>query len=216
MLNPATDKFTISFSPSFFSNEISEKYDRYLFHLNGPIKNIQDYIQESIQSLSIPGLQLNLLTIPGLNNMKNVDFGNVGTSPSNFTSTTVNKQFPGTSPIQDVIQEQQINITFRNNLLNYMYIYEVFHNFYKRKRDIKDFSIIITLHDSADIPMLNFIFYDCFVANIPGLEFAFNQQFRESKTIDAGFAFNGMRTEFMIPEFKLTKTNLTTSIKDRI
>lgn len=215
MLNPSVDKYTVEFSNSFFDNEITKKYDNYLFHINGPIKNIKDHIQESIQVLSIPGLELQMLNIQGINNMKNIDFGPLGTSPNNFQATTINRQFSGTAPIQDVVQGTKIDITFRNTLLNYMYIYEIFHHYYKRKRDVLEFSIIITLHDAADIPLMNFVFFDCFIASIPGLEFAFNTQFREAKTIDAGFAFNGMTTNFMIPEFNITKTNLTSLIKDR-
>jgi hypothetical protein len=216
MLNPSTDKYTIEFSADFFSKDITKKYDDYLFHLNGPIKNMRDHLQESIQSLDIPGIELNLLNVNGLNNMKNVDFTNINSSPTNFNSTTINRQFPGTSPNQEIITETKVSITFRNTLLNWMYIYETFHHYYKRKRDISDFSIIITLHDAADIPLMNFVFFDCFVSSIPGLNFAFNTQFREAKTIDAGFAFNGMSTNFMIPSFDLTKSNIKSSIKDRI
>lgn len=214
MLNPASDKFTIEISNSIFDNEIAKKYDDYLFHINGPIKNIKDYVQETIQSLEIPGLQLQLLNITGLSNMKNVDFNNVGSSPSNFQATSINRQFAGTNPIQDVITESVINITFRNTLLNYMFIYEVFHNYFKRKRKIDDFNIILTLHDAANIPLMNFVFYDCFVSSIPGLGFAFNEQFRDSKTIDAGFAFNGMTSNFMIPKFD-KKDYVISTIKNR-
>lgn len=216
MLNPSTDKYTIEFGNEFFNNDITKKYDDYLFHLNGPIKNIRDHITESIQSLTIPGIQLNLLNVTGIPNMKNVDFGNVNSSPNNFQSTTVNRQFSGTAPLQEVISETQVSITFRNTLLNWMYIYELFHNYYKRKRDISDFKIIITLHNAADIPLMNFVFFDCFVSSIPGLEFAFNTQFREAKTVDAGFAFNGMTTNFMIPDFNINKTQILSSIKNRV
>jgi len=210
MINPSVDKFIIEFSNNIFDNEIAKKYDDYLFHINGPIKNIKDSLQESIQSLSIPGLQLQLLNITGISNMKNVEFGPIGSSPGNFQATTINRQYPGTTALQDVITESVINITFRNTLLNYMFIYEIFHNYFKRKRDISDFSIIITLHNAANIPLMNFVFFDCFVSSIPGLEFAFNQQFRESKTIDAGFAFNGMTSNFMIPKFNKNDLQIST------
>ena len=42
MINPSSDKFILEFSNHIFDNEISKKYDDYLFHLNGPIKNIKD------------------------------------------------------------------------------------------------------------------------------------------------------------------------------
>lgn len=34
--------------------------------------------------------------------MKNIDLEPLGTSPNNFQATTINRQFSGTAPIQDV------------------------------------------------------------------------------------------------------------------
>lgn len=207
MLNPSIDKYTIEFSKSFNNNEIAKKYDEYLFYLNGPIKNINDYILESIQVISIPGFNLNTVTVAGLNNLKGSTL-NIGSKPSNFTHTTTNKTFAGTSSQIEILENQIINVTFRNTLLNWMYIYELSQNYYSRNRTVSDFSIIITLHDAADIPLMQFIFKDSFISAMPGLEFAFNQQFREAKTIDASFTFNGMDTKFIIPEFNLSKIKL--------
>lgn len=207
MLNPSIDKYTIEFSKSFFDNEITEKYNEYLFYLNGPIKNISDHILESIQLVSIPGFNLNTITVAGLNNLKGSNF-QMGNKQGNFPHTTTNKVFPGTSSQFEILDNQIINVTFRNTLLNWMYIYEVAQNYYSRTRKVLDFQIIITLHDAADIPLMQFIFRDSFVSAMPGLEFAFNQQFRESKTVDASFTFNGMDTKFIIPEFNLTKIKL--------
>lgn len=205
MLNPSVDKFTIEFGSAFFDNEIAKKYDNYLFHMNGPIKDIKSHIQESIQLVSIPGFNLNPLQITGMNNMKNTNFQSPGVKPNNFPHTTINRQYSGTSNQNDILESQIVNITFRNTLLNWMYIYEIFHNSYLRTRTLKDFQIVITLNDAAEIPMMQFIFKDCFTSNIPGLEFAFNSQFRESKTIDAGFSFNGLDSNFILPEFKVNK-----------
>ena len=88
-----------------------------------------------------------------------------------------------------------------------MYIYEVFYNYYLRSRNLSDFQLVITLHDAAEIPLMQFVFKDCFTSVIPGLEFAFNSQFRESKTIDASFVFNALESRFMIPEFKINIQN---------
>ena len=207
MLNPSIDKYTVEFSKSFFDNETTQKYNDYLFYLNGPIKNISDHILESIQILSIPGFNLNTVSVQGLSNLKGSTLQISGTNKT-FPHTTINKTFPGTSNQNEILENQIINITFRNTLLNWMYIYEVSYNYYIRTRKSYDFNIYITLHDAADIPLMQFIFKDVFVSAMPGLEFAFNQQFRESKTVDASFTFNGMDTKFMIPEFNLTKMKL--------
>jgi hypothetical protein len=206
MLNPSVDKFTVEFGSSFFNNEITQKYNDYLFHMNGPIKNIKDHFNESIQLLSIPGFNLNITQIQGLSNLKNANFQAIGKKPTNFPHTSINRQYAGNSNQNDILDSQTINVTFRNTLLNWMYIYEVFYNYYLRSRTLIEFQIVITLHDAADIPLMQFIFKDCFTSVIPGLEFAFNAQFRESKTIDASFAFNALESKFMIPEFNILKS----------
>lgn len=208
MLNPSIDKYTIEFGSGFFDNEIAKKYNDYLFHMNGPIKNIKDHIQESIQLVSIPGFSLNLLQVQNLGNLKNTQFQSMGNKPSNFPHTTINRQYVGTANQNDILTEQTISFTFRNTLLNWMYIYEVFYNYYRRSRNLSDFQIVITLHDAAEIPLMQFIFRDCFTSSLPGLEFAFNAQFREAKTIDAGFAFNALDSKFMIPDFNLKKIDV--------
>ena len=157
MLNPSVDKYTIEFGSGFFNNEIAEKYDKYLFHMNGPIKNIKDHIQESMQMVSIPGFNLNVLQVASIGNLKNATFAAPGKTPNNFPHTSMNRQYAGTSNQNDILESQSVSITFRNTMLNWMYIYEVFYNYYKRSRSLSDFQIVITLYDAGEIPMMQFI-----------------------------------------------------------
>lgn len=207
MLNPATDKYTIEFSKNFFDDSLVGKYDDYLYHLNSPIKNIVNHIHESVQSITIPGFNLNVTNVVGLSNLTN----NIPNSrtPNKFAHTTVNKQFPGNSPLSELFDSQIINLTLKNTVLNWMFFYEVMRGYYERTRTLKDFYITITVMDAAEIPLLQFIFSDCFVANMPGLTFASNEDFRESKTIDAGFAFNKLDIKFLIPKFNKVNKILT-------
>lgn len=194
-LNPSTDKFTIEFGPQFYVPELMTKYDEFLFHKNSPIKNIQAHIHESIQSISIPGMSLNTIAV---NDLQNIGFaGNTKTQ----TPITINRQYMGNAPMNSVIESTTITVTFRNTLINWMYIYELFRNYYNRNTKLKEFFIDITLRDSAEIPMLNFMFEDCFTSGLPGLEFSYNTSFRESKTFDVTFTFNKMNVNFIIPSF---------------
>ena len=73
---------------------------------------------------------------------------------------------------------------------------------------MNDFWITLTLDDSAENPMIRFRLSDCFISTIPGLSFAYNQNFNESKTFEIGFTFNKFDVEFIIPDFNITKLNL--------
>lgn len=201
MLNPATDKFNITFGSAFYNKELSKKYDDFLFTKNGVLKNIQAHLEESIQSISIPGMSLNTFAVTGLQN-----FGPTGNTKGRGTTTT-NVTYPGNAPLNEVIQSTTVVVSFKNTLINWMFIYEIFRNKYYRNNSviIKDFDISIVLNDAAEIPMLQFNFVDCFISELPGLEFAFNQNFRETKSFDATFVFQKMDVNFLIPGFKLNQ-----------
>ena len=203
MLNPSLSNFRIEFSDDFFPKEITMKYDEFLFHKNSPFKLIKTQIYESIQQLTLPGISINTVSATGLENL-----GLNPRSSNSFPETTVNRQYPGTDPLNNVIDSTVVTISFRNSIINWMYIYEVFYSYYKRKRSITDFQIILIMMDSAEIPMIRFKLSDCFVSTLPGLDFAFNASFNESKTFDAGFTFNKFDVDFLIPGFNLTKMNL--------
>lgn len=206
-LNPATDNVLIEFSPSFFETPFIEKYNDFLFHMNGPIKDMQTFIMESIQEIEIPGTSLNVLEIQSIPNIKSSgkQYG------INFPETSINVQYPGTSNKNDIIESKSLSLTLRNTILNWSYFYESLDGYFRRTRIIKEFDIVITLLDSAWIPMLSFVFHNCFVSLLPSLTFGFNSQIREIKTFNAGITFNSMDINVQIPDFKMSKYNLNSN-----
>jgi hypothetical protein len=215
MLNPSLANFKVAFSSNTFPKKLTEKYDKFLFQKNTPFKNIQDYLLESIQTVVIPGINLNTVTVAGLQNLGKNSWTNGGNNPfgqptgaDGFPHSTVNAIYPGTAPLNEVVDSTILTITFRNSIINWMYIYELFFSYYKRTRDIKEFSIYLDMLDSAKVPMIRFSMSYCFVATIPGLEFSFANQFNEAKTFDASFVFNKFDVNFLVPEFNQTTVNL--------
>lgn len=202
MLNPSLNNFRIEFSDNFFPIELTQKYDDFLFNKNAPFKLIKSHLYESIQNLDMPGINLNEITTTGLNNLGlNPNFGD-------FPHVSVNRQFPGSEPMNAVVDMTKANITFRNSIINWMYIYEMFYSYYKRSRSVSDFQIFVIMMDSSEIPMIKFTMSDCYVSTLPGLAFSYNSAFNESKTFDAGFTFNKFDIDFLIPSFNLTKLTL--------
>jgi len=200
MLNPSLSNFRIEFSDDFFPTEITEKYDAFLFNKNTPFKFTKAFLYESIQNLDMPGINLNEYSVNGLSNL--------GLNPRDsggFPHTTVNRQFPGTDAMNAIVDSTKVTITFRNSIINWMYMYEMFYSYYKRSRSIKDFKIFVIMLDSGEIPMIKFSLSDCYVSSLPGLSFAYNAAFNESKTFDVGFTFNKFDVEFIIPNFNVTK-----------
>lgn len=158
---------------------------------------------ESIQTVNIPGWNIQTTQTPNLSNLKGVDFSGMGQKPSSFVETTINRFYAGNGSINDIVDSNILNVTFRNTMINWMYLYEALRGYYDRTRNLSLFRITITLMNTAEIPLLQFIYSDCMVAVMPGLEFSFTQAFMEAKTIDTGFIFNKVDVNFLIPNFDL-------------
>lgn len=201
MLNPSLNNFQIEFSEEFFPEEITQKYDDYLFHMNSPFKYMKSNFIESIQQLNIPGLNISALIVQGLDNT-GIDPRNPRFNPVGFPHTTTNRAYEGNEPWYNLIESTVATISLRNNILNWMYCYEIFYNRYRREHRVDQFQLRLIMMDSAEIPMIKFVMSDCFISTLPGLEFAFNQSFNESKTFDIGIQFNQLDVEFNVPKFK--------------
>lgn len=201
MLNPDTSRYSIIFSDELFNTDLIGKYDDFLFHLNYPIKDIKSLIEESVQTLTIPGFSLSNLIVSGLRNLPN----NPNTK---ISEVTTNVQFPGTAPLYEILTDTKINITMRNNMFNWLYFYEVFRGYYARQRTQSTFDVIVALYDSNNTKIFNFIFGGCFISDIPPLEFSFNQSFNETKTIDVGISFQTLNAQFDLPQFNKTNIKL--------
>lgn len=206
-LNPVCDKFMIEFIGDYFSSKYLDKYNQYLYNKNSPLKDIMLVVKESIQTITVPGFNLSPLVVSGLSN--------IGTNPYGgaFPNPTTNVQYPGTQPQSEIWDSTTLNITMRNNIINYMMLYELFYLYCKRDREISQFQIVHTVLDSAEIPIFNFKFGGVFLQGMAGLEFSTNNGFRDAKTIEAVFAFNTLDVEFVVPGFDMGVINLIDKTK---
>lgn len=207
MLNPSLQNIEIQFSSDFFPQELTQKYDDFLFQMNHPFKTLQSNFMESIQQVNIPGLNISPLIIQSMDNT-GVDPRNPVLNPIGFPHATQNRAYEGNEPWWNVLEGTIINVTLRNNILNYMYCYEMIYNRYRRQNRVNQFNTYLILKDSAEIPMMQFSAIDCFLVQVPTMEFSFMSSFGESKSFDIGIQFNKLDVDFNIPDFKQNKIKL--------
>lgn len=207
MLNPSLQNIEIQFSSDFFPQELTQKYDDFLFQMNHPFKTLQSNFMESIQQVNIPGLNISPLIIQSMDNT-GVDPRNPALNPIGFPHATQNRAYEGNEPWWNVLEGTIINVTLRNNILNYMYCYEMIYNRYRRQNRVNQFNTYLILKDSAEIPMMQFSAIDCFLVQVPTMEFSFMSSFGESKSFDIGIQFNKLDVDFNIPDFKQNKIKL--------
>ena len=206
MLNPSVQNFQVQFSDEFFPKEIVQKYSDYLFNINHPFKTWESCFIESIQAVQIGGINIQPLIINGLDNT-GVDPRNEGLNkPWGFPHVTNNVAFEGNEPWWNVQENMMFTITLRNNIMNWMYCYELAYRRYLRENRVDLFTFVLKMMDSAEVDMIRMTFSNCFITTLPPLEFSALTTFNESKQIDIGIQANKVDVDFNIPDFK--KTNI--------
>ena len=204
MLNPSLSKIQIQFSAEMFPSEIVGKYNDLFRAQNQPLKTIDKILIESIKNVTVPGLTIPSLEIANLPNLGS----NFDNDLKFFPHSTMVRTYEGNEPWFNVIESKQVTITFRNYIYNWTYLYEMMYRRFQRRDRTEQFSIIITVQDAADIPVVRLMFRNCYIEQLPALEFSFDSAFGETKTFDAGFRFNNFDLEMCIPEFDMRKHDL--------
>lgn len=203
-LSPRMDLIRIALPKEFLPKEVEEKYKKLLYKNPNIITSPIDYLNESIQGVSFPGVS-----------DINIEQTQHGSNSIIRTSKTINTEpahqivYTGPSnPLEKI--EKEIKITFRLNqgLLNYFMIYETI--FYKICKPLSyppiDFlNIDILDEDGAIISTLKLI--DVHIDGIEGLEFSFNKLERESNTFTATFRFNNIDYDFIDDELPTEMKN---------
>lgn len=205
MLNPVNDKYVLEFSTNFFDTDFVKKYDNYLFHKNYPVKLLQDHVHSTFKSISVPGIGVIGNTVSGISNLNKTSISNQTT---NMTETSINRSYVGTQPFDELIKSKVLNIACESTLLNWMYFYEYFRGYYQRDRKVTDFKVFMTVMDQADVPMLQFIFSDCFISDLPDLLFESSNITKEPRYFDLSVSFNKFDTKLIIPDFNLKNVTL--------
>jgi hypothetical protein len=204
MLNPVMSNFQIQFGKNFFPKEIIEKYDNWLYSRNYPLKSMEAYIHETIKNVSIPGEQFQTLLVSAMPNLRNTNFANPSINkPQGFPHTTINRSYPGTSSYNDIVDGITITVTYKNTIINWIYIFEWLYKYYRRTRLANEFNFHLIMLDSARIPMIDFFVDDVFVSGMPGLEFSYNSSFSESLTFDVTYTFNRFNIDLIVPGFDI-------------
>jgi hypothetical protein len=217
MINLSLSNYSVRFTDNFFPKHLTEPFDKFLQYSNHPFKTLKGHLIESIQGINIPGISLQPLVVTGLQNLRLSHYppGDMNElEGQTFPHTTINKVFPGTSPENEIVEGSSANVTFKNTIFNWMYLYTVLKSYYQRTRRISDFEINIDLFNSGQIPLLRFRMMYCFISALPGMEFSSIAVFNELKQFDATFTFNRFDVDLMIPGFDTETITLMDNTKN--
>ena len=193
-LSPRYDLFRFAFPKDFLPKEVEEKYSNIINKNPGVFTSAIDYLNESIQGITIPGItDVNIQQEQHSSNSIGRLKGKFNVEPkTDITYTTPS------NPLDKI--EKQFKVTFRMNqgLYNYFMLYEtIFYRICKPLLYEPDKVLCLELLDEDGVIISRIKFFDVYIDGIDGLDFNFNKVERDAGTFEVNFKFNNLDYEFV-------------------
>ena len=173
ILNPKLSNFYIQFPKGFFSKKITDKYIKYINKQDIPFDNVEQYINHTIQSINIPGM--NIDTVEQIR-----QFGKKIT-------------YKSSTPVQDLFNKD-FNITFRlvDGFINYFIILDSILNFLNFANDeLFTTDIPVRILDNEGNVILSVLFKDVLITGISSLDLNYtNNNNMMSENFSLSFRYN--------------------------
>ena len=196
-LSPRFDLFRFVLPLDFLPKSIEEKYYKLLSQNAGVLQKPIDYLNESIQSISIPGIsELNI-------NQNQISYNGIKRSQQKLGKINVEPVHEQTylsseNPLTKISKEFKVTFRMNQGLYNYFMIYEtIFHRYLKNIGEQQDKVFMIDLLDETGKITFRIKLFDVFINGIDGLDFTYSKVDRESNTFDVTFSFNNIDFVFI-------------------
>jgi hypothetical protein len=209
-LSPRYDLIKFHLPKTFIPKEIEEKYTKLLSKDSYTLKSSIDYLNESIQSVTMPG-------ISGLTIVQQ-QHGSNSIIPGTGINTSINTEpmheityLSSGNPLEKMDKEFKVSFRLNQGLYNYFMLYETaFYYACRKERWQPEYVMYIEIlnEDGSVISKVKFI--DVYMDGIDGLEFNYNKIEREFFTFDVVFKFNNIDFEHFLNE---TTTTTNTNIQ---
>lgn len=192
-LSPRYDLFKFNFPKDFLPEEIMAKYNKVLSKNAGVITNAIDYLNESIQGVSLPGITDILMTQ-----------AQHGSNPNERTTRKLNVEpthefiyKSSNNPLANINKEFKVTFRFNQGLYNYFMIYEtIFHRICKHINKESDPVLWVEILNEYGVIIARIKLMDVHIDGIDGLEFNYNKIERDAGTFDVTFKFNNIDFDF--------------------
>lgn len=195
-LNPRFDLFKFTLPKDFLPEEVENKYASILNRESGVVVTPIDYLNESIQSINIPGISdLVIQQEQHENNPIRPRLGKINVEPKH----DINYLSSG-NPLEKLGKEFKVTFRMNQGLYNYFMIYEtIFHRYVKQEnnRPYDPVFLIDILNEDGTV-VSRIKLKDLYIDSIDGLDFNYNKVEREANTFDVSFKFNNIDFVFIV------------------
>ena len=194
-LTPRFDLFQFDFPRDWFPDEIVQKYAYALAKNQAVITDPVEYINESIQGVTIPGLSD--LTIDQQQTSTNDH--SLGRMRYNREPAHPNAYKTPDNPLAHIDREFKVTMRQNQGLLNYFMMYETIFwhickpQLFDRGEDVFHVRLLDD-HGSVNAALE---LYQPLVTGINGLEFTYSKVERAAETFDVTFTFNNINFDLI-------------------
>lgn len=195
-LSPRFDLFRFTLPKDFLPEEVTIKYTSLLQKNPGVVVTPIDYLNESIQSISIPGMSELLITQPQHEtNTTKVKLRRFNVEPKhdvNYLSSA--------NPLDRLGKEFKVTFRLNQGLYNYFMVYETIFYRYAKPESVRAYDpvFLIDILNENGNPVSRIKLKDLYIDGIDGLDFNYNKVERDSSTFDVTFKFNNIDFVFMV------------------
>lgn len=194
-LTPRYDLFKFEFPRDWFPDELLEKYAEVLRKNQAVITDPLDYINESIQGATLPGISD--LTI--VQQQTSTNDHKLGRMRYNREPFHENSYKTPDNPLAHI--EKEFRVTMRQNqgLYNYFMMYETIFWHICKPQMFDRGEDVFKLHILDDKGVINadILLYQPLVTGIDGLEFTYSKVERSTETFNIAFNFNNINFELI-------------------
>lgn len=199
-LSPRFDLFKFLLPLDFLPESIEGKYRNILIQNAGVIQSPIDYLNESIQSITIPGFS-DLNISQNQNSRNGIVRGQRNLGRINVEPTHEQTYIGSENPLSKISKEFKVTFRLNQGLYNYFMIYEtIFYRYLKDIGEQQDKVFLIDLLDETGTVTSRIKLIDVFIDGIDGLDFTYSKVDRESNTFDVTFKFNNIDFVFISEE----------------
>lgn len=197
-LSPRFDQFRFVLPKDFLPLIVEERYRSVLNREPGVIVTPIDYLNESIQSINIPGMsdlsieQSQHETHPATHSLSK--FGRIKVEPEH----KIVYQSTG-NPLEKLNKEFTVTFRLNQGLYNYFMIYETIFHRYAKTDGTRDHDPVFQIYilDENGTAISCILLQQLYITGIDGLDFNFNKVERESATFNVTFRYNNIDFQFV-------------------
>lgn len=196
-LSPRYDLFRFAFPKDFLPESIQNKYLPVINQIPSVITTPIDYLNESIQSFTMPGVSDVLIqqSQHGFNRIERSgkNLGRINIEPKHDITYIMSNNI-----LDNITAEFSISFRMNQGLYNYFMIYEYILMQTSKTENIAPYpTLFLEILNETGKVIGKIYFYDVLINGIDGLEFNFSKVEREADSFNVTFKYNNINFEFL-------------------